>query len=66
MTTVKKIQEAVAELPPEALDEFRVWFEAFEAAQWDRQFEQDAQGGKLDRLAAEALKDLQEGRCTEL
>jgi len=66
MTTVKEIQEAVAQLPPEALDEFRMWFEAFEAAQWDRQFEEDAQAGKLDRFATEALKDLEEGRCTEL
>ena len=65
MTTVKEIEEAVGQLHPEALDEFRVWFEAFEASQWDRQFEQDAQGGKLDCLAAGALKDLEEGRCAE-
>ena len=31
-----------------------------------RQFEEDVAAGRLDRLAEEALRDLREGRCTDL
>jgi hypothetical protein len=34
--------------------------------EWDEQLEKDVQSGKLDHLADQALKDLKEGRCTEL
>jgi hypothetical protein len=40
------------------LAEFRAWFLEFDAAAWDRQFEQDAAEGQFDALAEEALKDL--------
>jgi len=66
MTTAQEIEQAVAQLPEPELERFRSWFEEFDAEAWDRQFEKDAQSGKLDRLAEEALRDLQEGRCTEL
>ena len=39
------------------LDEFRRWFDEFDASAWDRQIEQDAAAGKLDQLAADALAD---------
>jgi len=42
MTTVKKIEEAVEHLPPKGLSQFRSWFEEFESASWDQQFEADA------------------------
>ena len=45
---------------------FRSWFEEFDAEAWDRQFEQDVASGRLDALADVALRNLQEGRCTDL
>jgi len=66
MTTIKEIEQAVTNLPARDLEEFRVWFEKFEAAMWDRQIEQDARTGKLERHTENAIKDLEEGRCTEL
>lgn len=66
MSTVREIQEAVTQLPPEDLTAFRVWFAEFDAALWDRQFEADVAAGRLDQLAEEALQDLREGRCTDL
>jgi hypothetical protein len=66
MTTVQEIEKAVAHLPEPELDKFREWFEKFDADLWDRQLEKDVQSGKLDGLADQALKDLEEGRCTEL
>ena len=66
MTKVKEIEQAVAHLPKGELDQFRAWFEDFDAERWDEQFEKDARSGKLDGLANQALKDLEEGRATEL
>ena len=66
MITVQKIEKAVAHLPKVDLDQFRSWFEKFDAKQWDNQFENDVLSGKLDGLADQALKDFEEGRCTEL
>ena len=66
MSTVKDIEVAVSKLSPEELSTFRRWFEEFDAEAWDRQFEQDVAGGRLDALADEALRDLREGRATDL
>lgn len=66
MGNVRSIEKAVEALPPAELAEFRRWFAEFDAAAWDRQIEQDAAGGKLDRLAAEALADYRSGSAREL
>ena len=66
MGDVKSIEKAVESLPPAELAEFRHWFAEFDAAAWDRQIEQDAQSGKLDQLASEALADFKSGRAREL
>lgn len=57
MGDVRSIETAVEALLPEELAEFRRWFVEFDAAAWDKQIEQDAAGGKLDRLVAEARVD---------
>jgi hypothetical protein len=66
MTRLEKIEKSVTELSPEELVRFRQWFEKFQAAHWDRQFETDARAGKLDRLAEEALADHRAGRTKPL
>jgi hypothetical protein len=66
MTTIEEIEKAVAELPADQLRRFRAWFAEFEAARFDRQIEEDAKAGKLDRLAEQALADYQAGRAREL
>jgi hypothetical protein len=66
MSSVKEIESAVARLSREQLASFRCWFAGFDAEAWDRQFETDAATGRLDALGAEALRDLDEGRCTDL
>jgi hypothetical protein len=35
---------------------------AFDAQQWDRQFEQDVRKGKLDQFAEEAIADYEADR----
>ena len=66
MSDVKSIEKAIASLPPAELAEFRQWFAEFDAAAWDRQIEQDAQSGKLEQLASEALADFKSGGVREL
>ena len=51
MTNVQAIEAAVEQLAPEQRAEFRAWFEAFDAREWDLQLEQDLQAGHLDWLA---------------
>ena len=66
MSTVQEIENAVQQLPREELASFREWFTSFDAEAWDRQFAEDVAAGRLDSLADEALRDLKEGRCTDL
>jgi hypothetical protein len=66
MTMISEIEVAVAKLSREGLSAFRDWFEEFDAEAWDKQFEDDVAAGRLDALAEEALRDLREGRCTNL
>jgi hypothetical protein len=61
MGNVKSIEQAVQALPPDELAEFRRWFAEFDAAAWDRQIDNDAAAGKLDRLAVEARADYDAG-----
>lgn len=63
---VDDIKEAVRRLSFEDLAAFRTWFVELDASIWDRQIEEDAAAGRLDRFAEEALQELREGRCTDL
>ena len=66
MKTVEEIKQAVRQLSREELAKFRFWFAEFDASLWDEEFEEDVVAGRLDQLAEEALRDLREGRCTDL
>ena len=66
MENVEAIEKAVESLPPSELAKFRHWFAEFDAAVWDRQIEFDANSGKLESLAAEALADYRSGPAREL
>jgi uncharacterized membrane protein len=65
MTSVQDIKAAIEQLAPEQRANFRAWFEAFDARQWDQQIEQDLSSERLDWLAEEALGDQAFGRCTD-
>lgn len=66
MTTVAEITGAVRRLPKRELMKFRKWFAEFDAAAWDREFEEDVAAGRLEALGREALRDDRAGRTTEL
>jgi hypothetical protein len=66
MTKLERIEKEVAELSADELEEFRAWFEAFDAARWDREVGRDVAAGKLDTLADVALADHRAGRTEPL
>jgi hypothetical protein len=66
MTTLEDIEIAVTELSADQLARFRAWFEEFEAARFDQRIERDAEAGRLDQLAEQALADFGAGRAREL
>jgi hypothetical protein len=66
MTTAEDIEKAVEQLAPRELARFRAWFEEFDARQFDAAIERDAQAGKLDAHADEALAAHRAGRSREL
>jgi hypothetical protein len=66
MSTVQEIEKAILQLSPTDLAALQNWLAELDAVRWDRQFEEDVAAGRLDVMADEALKDLREGRCTDL
>jgi hypothetical protein len=66
MTTAEDIEKAVGQLAPRELARFRAWFEAFDAQRFDDAIERDAQAGKLDAHANEAVAEHRARRSREL
>lgn len=66
MTVLEKIEAQVQTLSEKELYEFRRWFMEWDADAWDRQIEADAQAGKLDALAAEALAEYHSGSARQI
>jgi hypothetical protein len=59
MSTVQEIERAIEKLSDEELAEIRAWL-------WDRDIERDADSGRLDALAEEALQEYRSGKTTRL
>jgi hypothetical protein len=66
MGKVERIEQDVQGLSPDELAEFRAWFLEYDWAAWDRQLERDVRDGRLDDLAARALRDDATGKTTSL
>jgi hypothetical protein len=66
MSKIEKIEQDIQALSPEELAQFRAWFLEYDWAIWDRQIERDAEAGRLDDLAARALRDHAAGKTTRL
>ncbi|MFZ0609473.1 MAG: hypothetical protein WBD53_13015 [Xanthobacteraceae bacterium] len=64
--TIEDLEKAVTKLPPEQFAEFRAWFEALDTARFDEKIERDAEAGKLDRLADQAIDEFRKGGAREL
>jgi hypothetical protein len=66
MGKIEKIEEEIQALSSEELAQFRAWFLEYDWAIWDRQIERDSEAGRLDDLAARALRDHAAGKSTPI
>ena len=64
--TLKELEEKISHLPPDELARFREWFLNFDAEQFDKRIETDANDGRLDSLADAALREHAAGKSTPL
>ena len=61
MTTVDDLQKAILELSESEYTELRRWMVDEDWERWDKEFEEDVKAGRLDALAADALKARDKG-----
>jgi len=66
MTKVQRLEQEIKDLSSGELAAFREWFHEYDADEWDRQIEEDALAGKLNKLAGKALADHKAGRTGEV
>jgi hypothetical protein len=66
MQTIQEIEQAISRLSREELARLREWFDEFDAAMWDKQFESDVRSDKLDQLAEKAITDYRAGKSKEI
>ena len=64
--TITEIEQAITQLSEQELTEFREWFDEYFAQLWDKQIEEDAKSGRLDKLIADATADYDAGLSTPL
>jgi hypothetical protein len=63
---VEALEKEIKDLSRAELESFRNWFVKFDAAEWDRQVQNDIEAGRLDTLAAKALAAHERGESREL
>jgi hypothetical protein len=66
MSKLEAVQKNILELTPLEKKHLEIWFEEQLQILWDEQFEQDVQAGRLDALAAKAIKDFETRNYREL
>ena len=66
MSTVEKIEAEILKLPPQELSRLADWVLELNEQRWDEQIAKDAEAGKLDFLAKEALEEYEAGTCRQL
>lgn len=66
MQSIKELENRISRLGPGQMAEFRAWFEAFDAENWDKEFESDAITGAFDAVAKDALDEYGKGKTREL
>ena len=66
MTKLEKIEQDIASLTPGEVAKLARWFAEFHADVWDKQIEEDAEAGRLDSLADQALAAHHAGKTRPL
>lgn len=66
MTKLEKIQESVEALSDMELRKLGAWLDELRAQRWDKQIEEDARAGRLDKFFAEARAEIAAGKTRPL
>ncbi len=66
MTKLEQIEKAIASLSREEISKLAAWFGELHAEAWDRQIEEDAASGRLDKYIEEAKGELAAGKTRPL
>jgi hypothetical protein len=66
MRSVEEIEAEIAKLKPAEVRQVVRWLAEYGAELWDKQIEEDAVAGKLDRFIEEALDEQRQGRTRPL
>jgi hypothetical protein len=62
MSTIEQIEAAIQKLPREDFFRLHEWIRHRFDDQWDQQMEEDANAGRLDAIAQQALAEHRSGR----
>jgi hypothetical protein len=62
MSTVEQIEQAIQKLPREEFFRLHEWIRDRFDDEWDKQMEEDARSGRLDRVAQEAIAEYRAGK----
>jgi hypothetical protein len=63
---VKDLENAIKQLSEDQLQNFREWFDRFDAKRWDEKIEKDSASGKLDSLINKAIAEHKDGKTKRL
>ena len=66
MSKVEQLESEIAKLPVAEACQVAQWLEEHLAEQWDRQIEEDAKNGQLDKLTQQALEEVEAGETQSL
>jgi hypothetical protein len=66
MTKLEKIEHDISTLAPADVRKLADWLAEYQAELWDRQIEEDAKAGKLDKLVADAKAEIAAGKVRPL
>lgn len=64
--SVEELEKAITKLSSKERARLLKLLEEMDAAEWDRQIEEDANNGKLDKLVEKSEADFRAGRFREL
>ena len=66
MSAVSELQKAILGLSETEYTELRRWLQDHDWERWEREFDEDVRAGKLDALAADALRAKAKGELKAL
>jgi hypothetical protein len=66
MATITDVEAMIRQLPLAEARCLSAWLEEYLNDAWDEQMKADAESGKLDRVFAKALADIEAGKVRDL